>query len=106
MLVADTSMIGPIALYDPAPVNNQETSSGVFGYRNPGKLKFDGKTTGLPGGVFITNFTVVGYRVVTGKLQYSFTPGRILIDGSEYFDDQKRPLPKSFIVFSYVDTKQ
>lgn len=72
-------------------------------YRN-GSLEFEGLTTFASKGSSVNTFTLVGYRVA-GDILYAITSKRQLIDGLIYLDDKKRPLPASFIVFSFVDRK-
>lgn len=88
LLCADTSRIVPIII-----------SGGSD------SIRFEGLSTPLSLFSQLTVFTVIGYRVA-GNTLYSITSKHQLIDGLIYLDDKKRPLPASFIVFSFVDRKQ
>ncbi len=88
LLCADTSKITSIVLMD-----------------SLGKDRFVGLTTPVNLWTQMITFTVVGYRV-QGNILYTITSKKQLIDGITYLDDKKRPLPASFIVFSFVDRKQ
>ncbi len=89
MLVADTVKIEPIVLS-----------------RKPGEEYFKGLSPCISAFTMTTTVAIIGYRVVKNGVQYRMSFNHVVFDEMEYLDDKKNPIPKTFVVLTYADTKQ